>query len=179
MDVALSVQREQKSTYPIDQMSIPLHDLSPVSSIHRQSNTEREGDSDGQDVAGLTSHGPEMSSQSPRQPLHTRTFADSWVFEILCWLLALCFLVVILVVLRIFNNQPLRNWNSGLTLNTLISIASQVAQTAVFVPVASSISQLKWIWCGKNRAIGDMVGFDDASRGPISSLILILKHPMW
>lgn len=119
-----------------------------------------------------------------RPSLFSRMFDDSWTFELFCWPLALVTLIVILTVLGIFNGQPLKNWQSGLSLNTLINVASQIVQTAVFVSVASSISQLKWIWYGrskdrKSKVIGDMRPFDNASRGPISSLLLITKHPLW
>ncbi|KAL9041872.1 MAG: hypothetical protein Q9214_003960 [Letrouitia sp. 1 TL-2023] len=114
-----------------------------------------------------------------RQPLIARLFDDTWAQELLCWLLALISLLVIIIVVAIFNGQPLQKWHSGLTLNTLINVVSQIAQTAVIVPVAASISQLKWIWFHKKKAIGDMKPFDEASRGPISSIMLILKHPSW
>ena len=125
----------------------------------------------------LISAQPSMS----RQSFHDRIFNKTWAVELLCWFLALVSLLVIIIVVRVFNGQPLKHWRSGLTLNTLISVVSQIAQTAVFVPVASSISQMKWIWVGKGekRAIGDIEPFDKASRGPIDSLRLILKHPTW
>ena len=116
-----------------------------------------------------------------RQSFPDRIFTKTWALELLCWFLALISLLVIIIVVGVFNGQPLQNWHSGLTLNTLINVVSQIAQTAVFVPIASSISQLKWIWFGKGekRAIGDIEPFDKASRGPIDSLRLILNHPTW
>ncbi|KAK4694881.1 hypothetical protein P7C71_g2768, partial [Lecanoromycetidae sp. Uapishka_2] len=88
-------------------------------------------------------------------------------------------MAIILIVLAIFNNQPLHRWHSGLSLNTLINVLSQVAQTAVTVPIAASIAQMKWIWYSKRRPIGEMEDFDKAIRGPIDSLWMVRKHPKW
>lgn len=88
-------------------------------------------------------------------------------------------MVIIFIVLGIFNDQPLRSWHSGLSLNTLINVVSQIAQTAVFVPVAASISQMKWIWYSKSKPVEEIEDFDKASRGPMDSLWLITKHPKW
>lgn len=155
--------------------SIPLQEVlsSPFLSADER---EREFH---RDAVRLSNDAAEAESHIPKQSLYTRIFDESWGFEILLWIVALLSLVVILITLGIFHNQPLQNWHSGLTANTLLNVLSQIAQTAVFVPVASSISQLKWIWYDKSRAIGEMEDFDNASRGPIDSLRLILKRPKW
>ncbi|MCJ1270468.1 hypothetical protein MMC22_010365 [Lobaria immixta] len=153
--------------------SIPLQE-SPFLSAD-----EREREFHARDTARLSSGAPEAESHSPKQSLYTRIFDESWGFEVLLWFVALLSLVVILVILGMFNGQPLQNWHSGLTVNTLLHVLSQIAQSAVFVPVASSISQLKWIWYDKRRAIGEMEDFDKASRGLIDSLRLIMKRPKW
>lgn len=161
-------------------MSFPLRSLSSRLSSGNQKPRESEVENHrAQDTAGLTGEGPETARLSKKQPLFTRIFSDTWTLEILCWLLALISLVIILIVLGIFNGQPLQNWNSGLTLNTLINVVSQIAQTAVFVPVAASISQMKWIWHSRTRPVGEMEDFDKASRGPLDSLWLVAKHPRW
>lgn len=153
--------------------SIPLQE-SPFLSAD-----EREREFHARDAARLSSGAPEAESHSRKQSLYTRIFDESWGFEVLLWFVALLSLVVILVILGMFNGQPLQNWHSGLTVNTLLHVLSQIAQSAVFVPVASSISQLKWIWYDKRRAIGEMEDFDKASRGLIDSLRLIMKRPKW
>ena len=169
-------------------INIPLQNVSLLSSSRDDLGQERHHrrrshTSEAKASAYLTDDNLILSAQPSmsRQSFHDRIFTRTWAVELLCWFLALVSLLVIIIVVRVFNGQPLQNWRSGLTLNTLISVVSQIAQTAVLVPVASSISQLKWIWFGKGekRAIGDMEPFDKASRGPIDSLRLILNHPTW
>lgn len=160
-------------------MSFPLRDLSSRRSSGSPKPEAEHENHHAQDTAGLTGEAPETTRMSKNQPFLTRIFSDTWTLEILCWLLALLSLVIILIVLGIFNGQPLQNWHSGLSLNTLINVVSQIAQTALFVPVAASISQMKWIWYSKIRPVGEMENFDKASRGPMDSLWLITKHPKW
>ena len=160
-------------------MSIRLHNIVNRSSSNGPRWQKIDDENTTQDTAGLTTDATKTAKATKQQSLYTRIFSDTWTLEILCWLLALLSLVIIIIVLAVFNGQSLENWHSGLTLNTLISIASQIAQTAVFVPVAASISQLKWIWYSKSRPVAGIGDFDKASRGPIDSLLLITKHPRW
>lgn len=136
-------------------------------------------DGHARDTASLTRYPGDPAGSTRKQSSITRSFSDTWTLEFLCWLLALVSLVTILIVLCEFNGQPLASWRSGVTLNTVINVVSQIAQTAVFVPVAASISQLKWISYSKARPVGDMEDFDKASRGPMDSLWLMAKHPKW
>jgi len=154
-------------------MSIPLHSITTRSSS--SSPTREEIDHEylpQEDTAGLTADVTRTATATTQQSIFTRIFSETWTSEILCWLLALLSLVIIIIILAVFHGQPLANWHSRLTLNTLISIGSQIAQTAVFVPVAASNSQLKWIWYSKSRPMADIGDFDKASRGPIDGLLL-------
>ena len=94
------------------------------------------------------------------------------------WFIALVSLAIILCLLAVFNNQPLSSFHSRLTLNTLLSGLAQLGQTALLWPVASCISQLGWITYRKrDGAIEGLEAFDQASRGLMGSVKLILKRP--
>ena len=85
-------------------------------------------------------------------------------------------LAVTRILLVVFNNQPLRNFKSNITLNALVSAAGQISLSALLVPVASTLSQLKWVWCQKRfTAIKEIEDFDRASRGPVGIVRLILR----
>lgn len=45
----------------------------------------------------------------------------------------------------------------------------------MMTPVVECISQLKWLWFVRKQKLVDFQAFDDASRGPTGSLILIGK----
>ena len=164
--------------------SISLRDVSPVSFDQR---TAPAPQSD-QDESHLRLQRPNSShiyearrsyNNDSWSSLLIRIITGSWGLELLCWVVAALSLAVIIVVLAIFNGQPLSNWHSGITVNALINVISTVGQTSILGPVAESISQLKWIWYRRGQPVGDMEDFDKASRGPIDSLLLIVKRPKW
>ena len=100
-----------------------------------------------------------------------------WGWEILTWAIGTAAVVAILVLLAYFNGKPLDSWHSRLTPNAIISTLSQVAQSALMVAVASCIGQQQWVWFKQNRKLDDMKTFDDASRGPAGSILVLLRHP--
>ena len=102
-----------------------------------------------------------------------------WAAESFAWLLAAISMSVIFILLVSFRNKPLEQWNSHITINALINVLSQTAQTALLIPVSSSISQLKWIWFRKRRPLNNVEHFDAASRQPLDSLALVWRHPRW
>lgn len=86
-----------------------------------------------------------------------------------------CFAAVV-GVLAANEYKSLAGWTFvfGISLNTLIAILSTLSRTALMVPVASCISQLKWIHLvNTSRPLHDVQVFDDASRSPWGSLELI------
>ena len=108
--------------------------------------------------------------------LDARTLTLWWGFEFLTWMLATLSTVIILIVLAIFREQPVSHWHSSITLNTVVNVVSQVAQTAILVPVAACIDQLKWLWVRKEAKLQDMDDINDASGGPLSSVFLLRKR---
>ena len=87
-------------------------------------------------------------------------------------------LAVILAILGLLNDKPLTSFDFGVNVNALVNVASQVGQTALLVPVASSISQLKWIWLnGHGGPMGTLEDFDMASRGLMGCLVLMFRCP--
>jgi hypothetical protein len=85
-------------------------------------------------------------------------------------------IIAVLVVLR---DQPLAKWpftSMGLTLNAFVSILSRIAGAALLLPVAEALGQLKWSWFikGDSKKMWDFEMFDNASRGPWGSLLLLI-----
>jgi len=70
--------------------------------------------------------------------------------------------------------QAFRISNVHITPNTFISIVSTVSKSSFLLPVAESISQLKWIYFQQRpHRIRDLQAFDNASRGPLGALKLV------
>ena len=151
----------------------------PVSPLQDDANEERRSvqrHEKSSPPKGLDGTGADQGS-------HSRSFfshfsRDTWALETLGWLLAALSLAVILVLLGTFNNQPLRNFHSNLTLNTLVSVIGQIGKTALIVPVASSISQLGWLWYRRQSGpLGGLQDVDRASRGLMDSVRLPFRRP--
>jgi hypothetical protein len=98
----------------------------------------------------------EVCSQPSRSPspfilrsqaLITKFFVEWWLVEILCWCASLVSLAAIIVILIFCNGRPIPVWPLGLTLSGLISFLSGIAKSALLLPTAESIGQLKWVNC--------------------------------
>lgn len=138
-----------------------------------------EGNSNqGLDSGSSTPNKDRGLDDSRRESRYDHAVTNWWAIELSCWLIATLSVIVLIVVLASFDGRLLKDWRSGITINTVVNVISQIGQTAAIVPVAESISQMKWIWYREgSRPVSDMVHFDDASRKPISTLLLVWKHP--
>jgi hypothetical protein len=121
----------------------------------------------------------EQSDQRlPPDPLknHAKLDLKDWLWEFTAAALNIAAFTAVVIVLAVYRNKPLASWNFvfNISLNTLIAVLSTLSRTALLVPVASCISQLKWIHLvGSPRPLREIQVFDDASRGPWGSLELI------
>ncbi|KAF2735308.1 hypothetical protein EJ04DRAFT_404139, partial [Polyplosphaeria fusca] len=55
----------------------------------------------------------------------------------------------------------------------IFATLSQLTQSALLVPTASCVGQLKWSWFQRERRAADLDRFDLASRGPWGSIKLL------
>lgn len=104
---------------------------------------------------------------------------ERWLLEIVSWIISAICMTAIVAVLVVLRDQPVAKWpftNIGLTLNAFVSILSRVAGAALLLPVAEAIGQLKWSWFikGQSKKMWDFEMFDNASRGPWGSLLLLI-----
>ncbi|EUC35734.1 hypothetical protein COCVIDRAFT_112406 [Bipolaris victoriae FI3] len=109
----------------------------------------------------------------PSRPLSTSL--RHWKWELATWLLGTTALGAIIALLIVYRDEPLRNWTAGFSLATTIAALSQVAQSALLVSVSSCIGQLKWSYLRNERLTLDISRFEEASRGPRGSLMLLLS----
>ncbi|PPJ54655.1 hypothetical protein CBER1_07664 [Cercospora berteroae] len=101
---------------------------------------------------------------------------DWWVLELLGVIISAGALAAIVGILYHYHGTPQPTWRN-VSLNTMISWLSTLANVMVLIPVTSGLSQLKWVWfAGKRRTMSDRGYFDSASRGVIGSLALIFEQ---
>jgi hypothetical protein len=117
--------------------------------------------------------------KTPTAPRRHAAFTlGDWIWEFAAAVVSLGCLAAAIVVLAIYDDKSLTSWSFifHANLNTVIAILSTLSRTALLVPVASCISQLKWIHLASSpRSLRDFQIFDDASRGPWGALELIWR----
>ena len=109
-----------------------------------------------------------------------RKVRNWWIKEILSLLCSLGSLIAIIVVLSKHDKKPSHNLAAGVSLNTYLAVFATIAKAGLMYPVMSCIGQLKWIWFLKRNApLADFAKFDDATRGPWDSLMLLGDLKFW
>ena len=110
------------------------------------------------------------------ESLISKWTVDWWATELLFWLAAAISLSAIILTLAIHEDRSIPQWPLKITINTVLAILSQIASMSLVAAVAASISQLKWIWFTKTKnPLADFEAFDDASRGPWGSVLLLCR----
>ncbi|KAK1515631.1 uncharacterized protein CCOS01_12829 [Colletotrichum costaricense] len=122
-----------------------------------------------------TSSAEKTRNNTRRSPRRRWQILKGWWPEIIWCLISVVCIIVLISVLRSYDNQPLPNWPLGLTLNTVVAFISTFCRTSFVLPVVESLSQYKWNWYKSPRPLGDFAVFDEASRGPWGSLKLLLR----
>jgi hypothetical protein len=109
----------------------------------------------------------------PSRPLYT--LLREWKYEIATWLLGSCALGCIVALLVIYRDRPLNEWTSRFLPAPVVAALSQVTQSALLFSISACIGQLKWDWLRQTRSASDLGKFEEASRGPQGSLMLLFK----
>jgi hypothetical protein len=102
--------------------------------------------------------------------------SDSWWLESLSLLVATVMLLALLILFGEFHGKALSDWHSKLSLNTIIAVVTQLVQMLLLVPIASSLSQLQWLWYRNRKPLKDSAYYQEASTGLMSSLVLLYKR---
>lgn len=102
-----------------------------------------------------------------------------WLFE-WSWELGSIFMSVICMcliasILFYMDGKPTRTWKLPIQPNSLVAVFSTVAKSALLVPIAESIGQIKWDFFKRSRPLIHMQTFDEASRGPWGAAVLLWK----
>jgi hypothetical protein len=99
-----------------------------------------------------------------------------WAIELLSWAFSATCMAAIIGVLWIFDGKELPQLGFGLTINGFLSLFSNFAKSALILPTAEALGQLKWTWfrSGPNSLL-DFEALDNASRGPWGSLVLLAR----
>ncbi|KAI0134372.1 hypothetical protein BJ170DRAFT_609542 [Xylariales sp. AK1849] len=174
----------------------PLSETQDIPLLQQQGATADRGDS--RRLSHYSGHpnGPREASHSRSQdqvtsesssakPLGKRSRLRShndvpiswwWWWEITATILSIACMCALIVLLTKIDNIPLQDWLLQIQPNSVISVLTTIGKAALMVPAASCISQLKWRhFLLKPRKLVDLQLFDEASRGPWGSAVLIWR----
>jgi Protein of unknown function (DUF3176) len=60
-------------------------------------------------------------------------------------------------------------------LNAVISFLATISRTAIMLCISTVLSQGKWLWFKKERSLMDLQNIENASRGPLGSILMLFK----
>ncbi|KAF2673192.1 hypothetical protein BT63DRAFT_475737 [Microthyrium microscopicum] len=100
-------------------------------------------------------------------------FLEWWGIELLSLGFSALSMVIILIVLAQYDGKGLPQWKLGISINAFISIFAGFTKSALLLPTAQALGQLKWNWFTKSRPMHDFELLDSASRGPWGALLLL------
>ncbi|RSM07015.1 hypothetical protein CEP52_005407 [Fusarium oligoseptatum] len=102
-----------------------------------------------------------------------------WWWDIGAAFVSVTCLGLIVGVLIEANGKPRDNWPLAIQPNSIIAVLTTVGKSALLVPIASCLSQLKWrLIYTRARPLSYLQAFDDASRGPWGSFMMFWTLPL-
>ncbi|TRX93438.1 hypothetical protein FHL15_005713 [Xylaria flabelliformis] len=118
-----------------------------------------------------------LSSRDQQKPSRRANFTTWWWWwEIGAVILSFISNSLVLVLLLRVDGTAINNWSWPILPNSLLSVLTTISKTSLLVPVASCISQSKWRhFTLRPRSLNHLQIFDDASRGPWGSLVMVFN----
>ncbi|ORY69038.1 uncharacterized protein BCR38DRAFT_472446 [Pseudomassariella vexata] len=99
-----------------------------------------------------------------------------WIWEALSVTASFGCMVAVMVILIKMQEQPLSDWAFFISLNATIAIFITAAKSMLLLSVAACISQCKWThFKASARKLHELDLFEEASRGPLGSLVLLFR----
>jgi hypothetical protein len=120
----------------------------------------------------LTADQSSVSERRKQSPWYT---PHGWLLEILSMFASLCCTLALAFLLFTVQDQPYVNWKSYIGLNPTISTLTTVARGTLLLSASACLSQGKWLHLVKRSKLQALEIFDQASRGPLGALKIVLK----
>lgn len=117
----------------------------------------------------------QLPKERPARSNLKRFLNFGWWWEVYAVALAIVSTAAIVAVLLKVDAKPITSWSHSIQPASLVAIFSTIAKSALLVPTAVCLSQLKWSHFERPRSLAHMQYFDDASRGPWGALLFLWK----
>jgi hypothetical protein len=117
-----------------------------------------------------------MSPENRKERSWINVLNDWWWWELGSVLLSCACFIAIVITLWIVQERSLSSWHSVISPNALVSTLATISKASIMLAVAACISQLKWLYFERApHRIQDIRIFDDASRGPLGAVNLLMR----
>ncbi|KAJ5937098.1 hypothetical protein N7466_003548 [Penicillium verhagenii] len=129
-------------------------------------------------------HQSDARDSSPKKPpLDTtkswkRFWLDTWRFEIFAWAFSVACFIAICTLLKVYENKVRPQLAYNVSFNAIISVLATACKSGLLLVIGEAVCQLKWLhFCGpRQQRLSSMQDFDNASRGPLGSLNILIAH---
>lgn len=103
-----------------------------------------------------------------------RLFYQYWLLELIASFVSVSFLGMLFLILWNFDQRNVDDTGFYSTVPVgLVNSFTSTMRTAMLLPVANAIAQLRWSWFEKERELADMEIFESAAQGVWGSLLLL------
>lgn len=131
-------------------------------------------------TAPRSNNGPEAMDGLPKPALSRErkgwSHLGPWWPEIAWCAGAIALLAGLVIFLQHYDRKDAPKWASNIPINAVVAIIATVCRAMTVVPIAEGLSQLKWnSFARTRRPLEDILVFDQASRGPWGSLMLLSR----
>jgi hypothetical protein len=115
---------------------------------------------------------PSISEQGKQSSWYT---PRGWLWEISAMVASLCCTTALVILLLEVQDAPYEDWRFSVGLNPTISTLTTIARGTLLLSVSACLSQGKWLHFVKRSQLHAIDVFDQASRGPLGALTIVLK----
>ncbi|KAH6636796.1 hypothetical protein F5144DRAFT_601512 [Chaetomium tenue] len=92
---------------------------------------------------------------------------------------SLACMAAIVAILVTTMDRPASEWNFYFSISATLALLAMTAKSTAAIGVGACISQYKWLYFKRApRKLTDLDLLEEASRGPLGSLILLARRPM-
>jgi len=99
-----------------------------------------------------------------------------WLWEFASLAVSTLTMAAVMITLLKVDGTALNDWAFPIQPNSMVSVFMTISKSALLVPIAKCISQSKWIrFRQAPRPLAALDGFDEASRGPWGSSMLLFS----
>ena len=154
------------------------HTDTPIQAVHASPEIKHESDSSN---SAASANKPSTSTR--RTPLSYPPISkivtmqkDSWVLEVAAFLFSLACFVALIILLLVYDGKPAPSLPDSVNLNAIIAILGTAIRSSLLYATAAFVSQCKWSRLFyQSSGLHDVQKIDDASRGPLGSIRLLLS----